>query len=108
MSDLESRLESLRREYRVGLQATIDEARDAFGRAEAGEAGAIEAVWQIAHQTYGTAGSYGLAGVAEAARVLELALLPHRNDDALPAEVADSAREALDALVAQAFEAART
>ncbi|MBO6940256.1 MAG: Hpt domain-containing protein [Deltaproteobacteria bacterium] len=108
MSELERRLEALRREYVGALAETVVEARDAFSRVEAGDAGAVEALWHIAHKTYGTAGSYGLTGVSEAARTLELVLLPHRNDDALPTEVVDSAKGALDAFVAQADEAART
>lgn len=106
MSDLESRLEALRQEYAAGLPAAIAEASEAFGRVPSDGQEAIEAVWQVAHRTYGTAGSYGLDEVAETARALEALLTPHRNDDALPTEVADSASEALETLAAQASAAA--
>ena len=108
MSDLQRRLDALRREYAACLPADVAKARDAFERVSRDGREAIEAVWQIAHRTYGTAGSYGLDAVAEAARALETLLTPHRNDDALPAEVTDSAREGLELLEAQALEAART
>ena len=107
MGDLSRRLEALRREYAAGLPAAVSEARAALERSSS-EGAAIEELWQIVHRLYGTAGSYGLDAVARSARELETLVLPHRNADALPTEVADSARETLQVLTAQASEAART
>lgn len=107
MGDLESRLAALRQEYAAELPASVAAAQRAL--ASVGERGrpAIEEVWQIVHRIYGTAGSYELDEVATTARALEALLGPFRDDDALPAEVARSAAEGLDALAAQAL-AART
>lgn len=108
MSDLEERLKALRQQYAAGLPAAAARAREAFERIETDGAEAIEALWQAVHRIYGTAGSYGLDPVAASARQLEEALTPHRTKNALPAAVAESAREALEALEAQSDLAART
>jgi len=108
VGDLEERLKVLRQQYAASLPAAVASAREAFDRIEADGAEAIEAVWQVVHRVYGTAGSYGLDPVAASARQLEEALTPYRKQDALPAAVAESAREALEALEAQSALAART
>lgn len=106
MSDLESRLEALRRDYAARLPAQVGEARAAM--ATLPKAGQVEAVWQVVHRIHGTAGSYGLDAVAGVARSLEALLTPHRTKDALPADVAESAMKGLEELTAQALDAART
>ncbi len=108
MSDLQERLKALRTEYAASLPAAVERAHAAFERVETDGSKAIEELWQVVHRMYGTAGSYGLEPVATVARRLEEALTPHRKRDALPAAVAESAREELKALAAQADLAART
>jgi HPt (histidine-containing phosphotransfer) domain-containing protein len=108
VSDLQERLDALRREYAATLPEAVARAREALERVGADGAAAIEEVWQTVHRIHGTAGSHGLEPVATIARRVEEALSPHRTRDALPAAVAESAREELEALAAQAGLAART
>lgn len=82
-------------EYGRHLKRRLASLTDALGKARAGSAEAVEALYYDAHKLHGSAGSFGFAPVGEAAGLLEALVKPARAGHAVDWVAIEAALNAL-------------